>query len=147
MLEDELPSKFVLPINADALRSAMENILRNGLRQTPAGSRLSVTLTATSRFVRISLCDQGPGMPPEEIEHAFDPFVRGSHEQTGTGFGLGLAIAQRAVQAHFGRIEARNLPTGGFEPENRGIYTQSDSPKKSSRNIWSLAVVSVDQRY
>ena len=34
-----------------------------------------------------------------------------------------------------------------FYPENRGIYTQSDSPKKSSRNIWSLAVVSVDQRY
>ena len=33
------------------------------------------------------------------------------------------------------------------DPENRGIYTQSDSPKKSSRNIWSLAVVSVDQRY
>ena len=35
----------------------------------------------------------------------------------------------------------------GMLPENRGIYTQSDSPKKSSRNIWSLAVVSVDQRY
>lgn len=34
-----------------------------------------------------------------------------------------------------------------IHPENRGIYTQSDSPKKSSRNIWSLAVVSVDQRY
>ena len=34
-----------------------------------------------------------------------------------------------------------------YEPENRGIYTQSDSSKKSSRNIWSLAVVSVDQRY
>ena len=34
-----------------------------------------------------------------------------------------------------------------YQPENRGIYTQSDSPKKSSRNIWSLAVVSVDQRY
>ena len=34
-----------------------------------------------------------------------------------------------------------------FKPENRGIYTQSDSSKKSSRNIWSLAVVSVDQRY
>ena len=34
-----------------------------------------------------------------------------------------------------------------FDPENRGIYTQSDSSKKSSRNIWSLAVVSVDQRY
>ena len=39
------------------------------------------------------------------------------------------------------------LQTLALEPENRGIYTQSDSPKKSSRNIWSLAVVSVDQRY
>jgi len=36
---------------------------------------------------------------------------------------------------------------GAYQPENRGIYTQSDSSKKSSRNIWSLAVVSVDQRY
>lgn len=37
--------------------------------------------------------------------------------------------------------------SGTWDPENRGIYTQSDSSKKSSRNIWSLAVVSVDQRY
>ena len=40
-----------------------------------------------------------------------------------------------------------NKASGTIHPENRGIYTQSDSPKKSSRNIWSLAVVSVDQRY
>ena len=40
-----------------------------------------------------------------------------------------------------------NITQSVIEPENRGIYTQSDSPKKSSRNIWSLAVVSVDQRY
>ena len=39
------------------------------------------------------------------------------------------------------------LEFSAVDPENRGIYTQSDSPKKSSRNIWSLAVVSVDQRY
>lgn len=39
------------------------------------------------------------------------------------------------------------MPKLEWDPENRGIYTQSDSPKKSSRNIWSLAVVSVDQRY
>lgn len=40
-----------------------------------------------------------------------------------------------------------DLEAQPVNPENRGIYTQSDSPKKSSRNIWSLAVVSVDQRY
>ena len=39
------------------------------------------------------------------------------------------------------------MPKLEWDPENRGIYTQSDSSKKSSRNIWSLAVVSVDQRY
>ena len=45
----------------------------------------------------------------------------------------------------FGDAPADFVPQ--VRPENRGIYTQSDSPKKSSRNIWSLAVVSVDQRY
>ena len=53
-----------------------------------------------------------------------------------------LQVANRTVEkvdlAMYGRI---------MQPENRGIYTQSDSSKKSSRNIWSLAVVSVDQRY
>ena len=46
-----------------------------------------------------------------------------------------------------GEMEIPNDRYYGIQPENRGIYTQSDSPKKSSRNIWSLAVVSVDQRY
>ena len=52
------------------------------------------------------------------------------------------------VSSKFERAELLDLATAGvLYPENRGIYTQSDSPKKSSRNIWSLAVVSVDQRY
>ena len=42
---------------------------------------------------------------------------------------------------------AELLGKSAVNPENRGIYTQSESPKKSSRTIWSLAVVSVDQRY
>ena len=47
-------------------------------------------------------------------------------------------IIREALQPLFRKV---------LDPENRGIYTQSDSSKKSSRNIWSLAVVSVDQRY
>ena len=46
-----------------------------------------------------------------------------------------------------GQILLVTAGRGWYQPENRGIYTQSDSSKKSSRNIWSLAVVSVDQRY
>ena len=56
--------------------------------------------------------------------------------------GLGLTIAVMFVLPFH-----KDAAAPCFYPENRGIYTQSDSPKKSSRNIWSLAVVSVDQRY
>ena len=56
---------------------------------------------------------------------------------------LGLTPIQKSV--FFGDLKTPEVRS--LKPENRGIYTQSDSSKKSSRNIWSLAVVSVDQRY
>ena len=49
--------------------------------------------------------------------------------------------------SHYAAAFPVYLTSTFIQPENRGIYTQSDSSKKSSRNIWSLAVVSVDQRY
>lgn len=58
------------------------------------------------------------------------------------GFGLRFRLGHRS--GFGGGGGGRH---GALELENRGIYTQSDSSKKSSRNIWSLAVVSVDQRY
>ena len=115
VLEDDLPDGLLLPLNVKTLQCALENILRNGLRHSPEGSRLAVKLSSMRSGVRIAVCDQGPGMPPEDLEHAFDPFVRGRNESTGTGFGLGLAIARRAVLAHGGSIEARNLSVGGLE--------------------------------
>lgn len=74
----------------------------------------------------------------------------------------GLPLVERVCLAQLGKLLTSFLVAAelalkygdllfvlldGFDPENRGIYTQSDSSKKSSRNIWSLAVVSVDQRY
>ena len=63
-------------------------------------------------------------------------------------------IAGTAAAAALSQVSAESLSIASagreavvYQPENRGIYTQSDSSKKSSRNIWSLAVVSVDQRY
>ena len=62
-------------------------------------------------------------------------------------FGEPVIILQRIWEWFAGGEIYSHLGVTLYEPENRGIYTQSDSPKKSSRNIWSLAVVSVDQRY
>ena len=60
-----------------------------------------------------------------------------------------LIVAGRPIDGEYKNIQYVGFVNEMQEmyPENRGIYTQSDSPKKSSRNIWSLAVVSVDQRY
>lgn len=78
------------------------------------------------------------------------PCFRGALRSAWAGTGLGADPGYMdALYRHPSDIYGEEVrPTASlFDPENRGIYTQSDSPKKSSRNIWSLAVVSVDQRY
>jgi two-component system OmpR family sensor kinase len=57
--------------------------------------------------------DRGPGIPPDELERVFEPFYRISGDM-GKGFGLGLAIARRAVMAHGGCISAHNREDGGL---------------------------------
>ena len=82
----------------------------------------------------------------EYADACFGAFIGG--RLVGTVILSGSVVRNTAVDPemrHKGIVE--KLFTAVIEPENRGIYTQSDSSKKSSRNIWSLAVVSVDQRY
>jgi signal transduction histidine kinase len=65
-------------------------------------------------FVRVSVLDQGPGIPPDELEAVFDKFVQSSKTKTGAGgTGLGLAICREIIAAHKGRIWAENRPGGG----------------------------------
>ena len=62
----------------------------------------------------ISIRDQGPGIPEDELEGIFDKFVQSTATNTGAGgSGLGLAICRKIVTAHSGRIWAVNLPNGG----------------------------------
>jgi two-component system sensor histidine kinase CpxA len=66
--------------------------------------------------VRIEISDHGPGVPPEMLTRLFEPFVRvdEARERSGGGYGLGLAIADRAVRLHGGTITATNPPGGGL---------------------------------
>ena len=112
------------------LRSAVENIVRNALRYTPPrkagqdGGTVRVSLIrvpATERSLRILVEDEGPGVPPDELETIFIPFrrVERARERTSAneGTGLGLAIAHRAAALHGGVISARNRPEGGLAVE------------------------------
>ena len=100
--------------NETLLRSAIENVVRNGVRYTKEGTAVSVALTNGSREARISIVDHGGGVPEEELAKLFRPFhrVEESRDRGSGGTGLGLAIAEQAVRAHKGTISAVNTADG-----------------------------------
>ncbi len=107
--------------NAALLRSALDNVIRNAIRYTAAGSDVEVELSRKDGFAVIKVRDEGPGVPEASLAHLFDPFYRveDSRDRDSGGAGLGLAIARAAVQAHNGSAQARNRFGGGLEVELR----------------------------
>ena len=100
--------------NENLLRSAIENVLRNAVRYTKEGTNVEVSLTNGGGNAKISVKDFGEGVPDAELENLFRPFYRigEARERKTGGIGLGLAIAERAVQAHKGTIKAQNTENG-----------------------------------
>lgn len=91
-----------------SLPRAFDNFLRNAIRYTPEGGVIELRALASKGQVDVLCVDQGPGIPEAELESVFNPFVRGAREATGTGFGLGLAIARRIISLHGGSVRAEN---------------------------------------
>ncbi len=100
----------------EALRSAFENVLRNAVRYSPAGSALQVRARRAGNSIEVVTEDQGPGVPEKDVARIFEPFYRvdAARDRAEGGEGLGLAIAARAVALHQGTIDARNLAGGGL---------------------------------
>lgn len=103
--------------DAELLRRAVDNVVRNAIAFTPSGSRVDVRLTAEDGEVVVRVRDAGEGVPEPMLGAIFEPFVRveSARERRGGGAGLGLAIAAQAVRLHGGRIAAANFPGGGLE--------------------------------
>jgi len=113
--EEALPPEDARPAlagNAELVRRAIDNVLRNALRVSADGQSVSVRVGLEAHAYHVSVIDQGPGVDDTLLPSIFEPFVRG--EDSGSGAGLGLAIAQRAVAAHHGQIMARNGETSGL---------------------------------
>jgi len=93
------------------VRSALGNVLRNAVKYTEAGSEVAVRGEVVGERIIIEVADHCGGLAEGNIEKLFAPFVRRDAGQS--GFGLGLAIAKQAVDAHGGTIRALNRPGKG----------------------------------
>lgn len=108
--------------NRELLRRAIENVVRNGLRYTVAGSAVELLLEQDQQnHAVIRVRDHGPGVPEAMLEAIFQPFCRvaEARDRQSGGTGIGLAITARAVALHGGSVTARNRPEGGLEVEIR----------------------------
>jgi len=99
--------------NLNTLAQALENILRNAIRHSPAGGIVRLDGRRDGDFWHLWLEDQGGGVAEGDLERIFSPFTRLDGSRPGDGgFGLGLSIARNAVQRQGGRIWAENAGTG-----------------------------------
>jgi len=98
------------------LRSAIENVIRNALHYTPPDSQVLVSVLQTQNSVNISVDDQGEGVPPQALVRLFEPFARvaEARDRLSGGYGLGLAITGKVIQAHNGKVTAENRKEGGL---------------------------------
>lgn len=101
----------------DRLKQVLVNLVGNAIKYTPQGGEVLIGLGKDERRAHITVSDNGPGIPPEDLPHIFERFYRGEKSRTrskdGKGFGLGLSIAYWIVQNHGGNIEVSNREPSG----------------------------------
>jgi two-component system OmpR family sensor kinase len=101
----------------DRLKQVLVNLVGNAIQYTQAGGEVVVGLAKVENKSRITVSDNGPGIPAEELPHIFERFYRGEKSRTrsrnGKGFGLGLSIAYWIIRNHGGQIEVSSKKSVG----------------------------------
>lgn len=110
-LAADLPTNMpIVPLDAGRIRQVLGNLIRNALRHTPPGGRVTVSASVVGRpasAVEVAVTDTGSGIAPELLPRIFERFAKGPDA---AGTGLGLAIARDLVAAHGGTITAASRP-------------------------------------
>ena len=103
----------LLEFDAVLIERVFCNLLENAAKYAPPGLAIEIAARVQNGNVEVSVCDQGPGFPPDKQSALFDMFARGVPESATPGVGLGLAICRAIIEAHNGTISASNRPEGG----------------------------------
>ncbi|XHS76533.1 DUF4118 domain-containing protein [Burkholderiaceae bacterium UC74_6] len=110
---DLAPGLPLINLDAVLIERVLCNLLENAAKYTPAGSTIRIAAEVQDDALKLSVSDNGPGLPAGREEALFEKFARAKSESTTPGVGLGLAICRAIMQAHQGRVWAQNLPDGG----------------------------------
>ncbi|HET9153428.1 MAG TPA: HAMP domain-containing sensor histidine kinase [Solirubrobacterales bacterium] len=110
LTEQVEPNLPLIDVEADRIRQILVNLLTNAHEYTPEGASIGVAARAVGAEVEISVSDDGPGIPPDQLERIFERFTRGDAGLTQRvgGTGLGLAISKSLVELHGGSISAES---------------------------------------
>ena len=95
------------------LARVLQNLVQNAVRHTPADGTVLVVARRDRAELEIAVEDTGEGIAPEDLVRVFEPFWRGDPARSGAGSGLGLALAERIVDALGGTIRAESQPSRG----------------------------------
>ncbi len=132
-LRTDLPDRLILAVRGLSLRRALANLIDNAIRYAGDSKPIDLTLTAGNNEVMIEVADRGPGIPESEMDRMRHPFTRLENARSNTkGAGLGLAIVERIIRSHEGRLDL--IPrTGG------GLRTVLHLPVNKSRSAAARA--------
>ena len=111
----DVPKTAMISAIPGALDQVIDNYIDNALGIVPANSKITVRISADSDFTKVSIIDEGPGIPEADIAKAFNRFWRARSDTHGSG--LGLAIVDRLATASGGRAELVNLSPNGLSAD------------------------------
>jgi signal transduction histidine kinase len=104
---------FRAKVDKVLLARAIENLVVNAIRYSPAGGDVLIETRSDQDFFYVHIDDEGPGIAPPEREKIFEPFTKGSNARVGEGSGLGLYIVRSVVRGHGWEVFAASSPRGG----------------------------------
>lgn len=110
------PDEFIADVNGELVYQAIENVVRNAVKFSPRGGKVEIEsmIVLGGDALEILVSDRGSGVPPDQLNVIFDPFMRVAGIESIQGTGLGLAIAKRAIEVHGGKVSAAPREGGGL---------------------------------